>query len=336
MRNRLAALTIVACALGAFLVILSGCQRSATSGAGAEPADQNALVLQQLRDYQDKTGQRLDALMSQIKDQQKLAESRAGDPPLVRDLAVARGAVVEAQKAVQVKNADAAAAAIRRLKRVVQAMNAELPGMIIAQHVDRAIYQINTQTAVGGKEFVGASSELLEASDAYVNGRPVALVPNVAKDLDAARSALDKGDGAEARQTLDAVLATATNTPAAVALGRAQAALRGAEDALGRQAWPVLEAEFTELDNLLAELARTVTPGETTAGAKETTATQAGEAGATTSDFGAATSNLPTQQPAAAAPAAPLPAAQPAAIPQAAPAGQVAPAHQPPPTAVGH
>jgi len=205
--------------------------------------------------------------MAEIKRQQSLETAKAGDPPTVRDLAVARAALSAARQAAEAKSGESLVNALARLERTTQALAAELPSAVIAQHVDRALYEIRKQDSLASREYMAASLAVLAASEAGVNGRPPALVPDVLSELEAAKSALDSGKPEEAEKNLNAVLAKTTAHPAASAARSAQAAVRGAQEALARQAWPVVVAELEELDGRLTALAGTIAP-ETVAPAK--------------------------------------------------------------------
>jgi cell wall-associated NlpC family hydrolase len=211
---------------------------------------------------------------------------------------------------------DATQAALARLKRVLLGLAAELPGTLVVQHVDRALYIIRAQQSIASQEFMAASVSLLAASEAAVNGRPAALVPDVLKDIESAKAAVDKGNAEEAVKTLQTVIEKATTHPAAGVVNKALASVRGGEEALFRQAWPVVVAELTELDNRLAELSKSVAPPTTptTTGAETkkgaTAAPPAGEA---------ATPAPATPAPASSAQEQPTPATPPSGAREATP-----------------
>jgi hypothetical protein len=306
---------LVLCAM----LMASGCKRSAAPVAGQLPQDPNALVLQQLKQYQEESGKNMAALMDELKRQQSLETSKAGDPPLVRDLATARFFLADAQRAAEAKSTESMGPALKILQRVNAGLASDLPGTQIAQHLDRAVYLIRNQQAIGSKEFAGASLELLAASEAAVNGRPAAAVPDVLKDIQAAKAAADSGTPAEALQSAQAALAAIANHPLGSLLNRAQAAVRGAQEALDRQAWPVVTAELAELDGVLRELSKIVEPQ-----------TAADEAKAAAQKAAPQAPAAPAATPATPAATAPIQPTATSAVPQAAPAPQAAaPAVQP-------
>jgi nitroreductase len=167
---------------------------------------------------------------------------------------------------------------------------------------------------------MAASLALLAASDAAISGRPAALVPDVLKDLEAGKTAVDKGNAEEAIKSLQAATDKAVAHPAAGLLNRAMAAARGAEEALYRQAWPVVVAELTEIDDRLAELSKSVAPPSTTTETTKPAAEAApgGQAAPSTGEAGQGAA--PPATPAPEAGAQTPPAATPAAGGEAAPA----------------
>lgn len=327
----LAALTIV-CAL----CLIVGCERKASTEAGGSsataPQDPNAQALQQLAESTKENNQSLKELVNTVNQQKELEAQRAGEPPLLRDLAAARFYLSDAQKAADAKNAESMTAALRPLKRVLSAMAAELPGTLIAQHIDRAVYLIRNQQAVGSRELTAASPELSAASEASSNGRPAAAAVDVLNDLKSAKAAVGRGDAAEALKALQSALADLGKDAMVGTMVRALASIRGAEEALGRFAWPVVSAELGELDNLLSELSKTVAPPAapvakpTTTGAAPATgtATSAVPEAATSAAPGAVAPAVPSAAPAATPPATQpaAPTTAPPAMPPAAPAAQ--------------
>lgn len=289
------------------LLMVGGCQRSSgLPGQTTAAQDKDAQVLEEIR----RTGQSVEALAEQVQRQQSLEAQKTGDPAVVRDLAVARAALAEAQKrTAEASDMAAATAAVARLQRALLAISAELPAAEITQYADRALYRIEAQTSIGSRDFDQAAMELAAAYDAANKGRPAELVPAVARDLESALRALRKGDANSAAQTLRDVVKRATEHPSVAVLGRAQTAARGAQDALAREAWPVASAELAVVESLLTRIV--VAPP--TPEKKPETAAPA-----------------PATAPAAPAATAPATPATPPATGQAAPAAGTTPAPVPP------
>jgi hypothetical protein len=316
------------------LVGLVGCNRTPAGQPGAvndgESEAQRDELLKAMLQYQKETGESLQTLKEEIQRRQSLEADKAGDPPVVRDLGVTRYALSEAQKAAQAKNAEAMGTALGRLKRVLAALAAELPAAVIIQHADRAQYYVQTQQAVGSREFVNASLALLSASDAALKGRPASLVPEVLKDIEAAKSAADKGSAEDALRALGDVITKASGHPSLAQVRRMAAAVRGAEEALFRQAWPVIGAELTELEERLDELSKGLMPAAEAVTATTTAPASAnGQPAATTPAPTTATPAAPATPTTPVAPAAP---AAPAPATSATPAAPAAPAPVAPPS----
>lgn len=249
---------------------LVGCKKSSVPSVGpqSEGTTETEQILAEIRKVQEATGSDLRALAAEVKRQQALQTEKAGDPPVVRDLAVLRVALGEARQAIQAKDSKVTEAALSRMERAALVVSAELPAAVVGQHVDRALTHIRQQEAAGSTDFVAASLSLLAASEAAVNGRPAELVPDVLNELDAAKASLDTGNTAEARKNLATVLEKVTGHPSVVTMSRTRLALAGAREALLRQAWPVVEAELEEvegrLEGILGSAAQETKPAATT------------------------------------------------------------------------
>ena len=322
--NRYPALMLLCCALlvGGLFVVLNGCQRSnEPPSAAAQAETENA----QLREALERTGKSMEELAAQVEQQQSREAQRAGDPPVVRDLAVARATLTDAQKlAAQAKDAPTCAVVLARLRRVLQGIAAELPAAQIAQHADRAMYSIKATMAVASKDFSEGTLELAAAYDAANHGRPAELVPAVTSDLEGALKTLKKGDPEAALKALNDVIGKTLENAALKVLAQAQVEALGAETALNREAWTVVAAELSQLESLLSQIVvAQPTPAKT-----ETTAPATGTTAPATGTAAPAEGAAPATQPAPTATTAPAPAAmgqQPAAT-SAAPAATTQPA----------
>lgn len=294
--------------VGGLFAVLNGCQRSnEPPSAAAQAETENA----QLREALERTGKSMEELAAQVEQQQSREAQQAGDPPVVRDLAVARATLTDAQKlAAQAKDAPTCAAVLARLRRVLQSIAAELPAAQIAQHADRAMYSIKASMAVASKDFSEGTLELVAAYDAANHGRPAELVPPVTSDLEGALKTLRKGDPEAALKALNDVIGKSLENAALKVLAQAQVEALGAETALNREAWTVVAAELSQLDSLLSQIVvaqPAATKTETTTPATGTAAPAEGAAPATQPATAATTAPAPAatgQQPAATQPAA--------------------------------
>jgi len=317
--------------LGCLGFWLGGCQR--VPGAPGQTAsktdeDENA----KLREILERTGQTMEQLIAQVELQQTREAQKLGDPPVVRDLAVARAALAEAQKAAtaSAKDTNATAAALSRLRRVLQSIAAELPAALISQYVDRALYRLHAALSVGSSQFAEALQELVAAYDVAHSGRPAELVPAVANELDNAIKALKKKDPSGTVQILNEVLAKTTEHAAVKALAQAQLEAFYAQQALQRGAWAVVAAELAELENVLSEIVAAPPASEKTSAAPAENAAPA-EASSSASTP-ASSQALPPSPAQPGLPSQPVPGASDAK--GAAPSvGSPAPATGPPPSA---
>jgi hypothetical protein len=310
--------------VGASFVLLNGCQRSTTPPSPAtQAADENA----RLREALERTGKTMEELVAQVERQQSREAEKAGDPPVARDLAVARATLTEAQKiAAQAKDSAACAVAVAQLRRVLQGLAAELPAALIVQHADRTLYLIKATVAVGSTQFADASLELIAAYDAANLGRPVELVPAVTGDLENAIKSLKKGDTDATIKTLNDVVTKALDNAALKVLAQAQLETQVAEAALGRGAWPVVSAELAQLESLLSQIVVALPTAEKTETAPaETKQTAPADATSTTPATGATPEAQQTPAAPGQQPAAQSSATQPSAAPVAAPTGAAPP-----------
>lgn len=326
MNKHLAAVSLAGLTILCAALVLGGCRRSAAPTALA-PADQNALLLQQIKQFQEESGKSLAWLTQEVERAKAASLEQAGDPPVVRELAVARFALRDAANATTAMDAKAMGTVLATLRQTLEIAKTELPAMQIARHVQRAVYLVRSQQAAAQSSFTAASAELQGAATAVQNGRPASAVPNVAKDLGAAKSAADRGDGEAALAALATVLQTLEADALVQGFAQAQAAIGGAQQALaGRQqpAWPVIKAEMQELDGVLASLAQTLAP-KAAAPAPAPAPAAAAPSAATAPASGAATP--PAEQtpaatsatPPAAATTAPAATTPPATAPEQAP-----------------
>jgi len=304
----------------AAVVLQGGCQPSpAPSSPAAQAEDENA----RLREALERTGKTMEELVAQVERQQSREAERAGDPPVARDLAVARATLTEAQKiAAGAKDSATCAAAVAQLRRVLQGIAAELPASLIVQHADRALYLIKATVAVGSTQFADASLELVASYDAANHGRPAELVPAVTGELENAIKTLKRGDTDATIKALNDVVTKALDNAALKALAQAQVEAQSAEAALGRGAWPVVGAELAQLESLLSQIVLAPSPTEKTEAAPTTTGGTDPAAGTTPPP---ATGAAPEGQPATQPPATTQPTGQQPVAPAAVPVGAAPP-----------
>ncbi|MCD6350957.1 MAG: hypothetical protein J7M26_02460 [Armatimonadetes bacterium] len=209
--------------------------------------DQKAL--QDLLRYAQETGQTLEQLQQTVARWQASQEEGAKKAAVATDLEVLSSLLAQARKAGEAKDAKAMRSALRRMNRMARGILAELPGQVIAQRAERALWALSKEPA----ETDAAAAAILYAVDAAVNAREPKLVPDVVGDLEAAKAAMGK-DVEAAKTRLLSVEDKCGRDAAALKAYNTVVALEGAFQALQREAWPVVVAELEEVEILLKDL----------------------------------------------------------------------------------
>lgn len=242
--------------LAALLTVLVGCEITSERprrGPSSERAadDQQLKLLQKIVEYQEKTGVKLETLAEEAERQRALAEAASGPAPVVKDLQAAESVLSEAAQAAEGKQEQETAGALQRLGNLVTAMRAELPAAVISQHVERAMAALR----VYEPRLHDASTELLAAYVAGTRNTTPRLVPHdVLEVIELAKKHVDSARATEAIAVLESVLAKCSQESVTRLLARAGEGIAGAQDALQREAWPVVRAELLEVDRLLGEV----------------------------------------------------------------------------------
>jgi len=292
----------------------TGCQTGKVTQSQAEgQASQKAL--DDLLRYAQETGQTLGDL------QQNLARWRAAEQqdaqvsPVAQDIKVLRSLLGSARAAIDSKQEEATLGVLKRMNRMGRGLLAELPGQRIALRVERALMELKGDEPNGA----AASEAILSALDASLNAREAALVPDVVKDLEAAKAAVTT-DAKAATETLLAVLGKCGSDDAAAWAYYLVEGLDGAFQAVQRRAWPVAAAELEQVEELLSKLDRAVSGAQ-----QEPEAGAAEASGGTPPTTGAQPEGAPTTAPAGQAPGQPA-----AGAAGAQPQGAVPPGATPP------
>lgn len=273
--------------VAALLSVLVGCETTPT-GTARGPTSQQTISEKQLElldriiKYQEQTGVKLEALAAEAERREALAEAAAGPPDVVKDLGAAQSVLSQAAAAAQVKDEDATASALGRLSGIVLSMRAELPAAVMCQQVERAMGALQAMEPRLGE----ASAALLVAYDTGMRNTTPRLVPDdVLEQIQLAKAHVDNTRPTAAVTVLQAVLQKSSKESVARLLATVSAGVAGAQDALQREAWPVVQAELIEADRLLGEASARVqpTPSPATLGegeAEEATEPTAPEEGA--------------------------------------------------------
>ncbi len=294
MAKRVALITTAVCAI-ALTFSIAGCKRGKAGESPTEQvSEQQQRALQELLKYAQETGQTLDELRQSFA-KWKAAQSTSAGPSSIRtDIAVLSALVAEASKAVEQHNAEAALSLLRRMSRVARALLSELPGQQIAVRVERALLNLRDEQP----DVEAASRFLLQALDACLNASEATLVPDVASELEAAKSSLPSNPAA-ARSKLIAVLDRCGKDQVAVWAYYIVEGLDNAFEALGRKAWPVVAAELSQVKNLIQKINQAVTGQVVEEGQPQAPAEEkpAGEAQPSTTSQAAPEAEAPAAQP---------------------------------------
>ncbi len=228
--------------------------------AGAEVSAVDQEVLREIRDYLKESGSTLDALVQEVQRRETLERVPGGIAALGTDVRVAKALVGAARRAATAKGVDKTTAALNRLQPALGNLRSQIPAAIITQHLERALVAISTSSA---EEAVNlASGYLLKAVDVAMQS-PARIVPDVMQDIERAKSSVDKNNLGKGANQILAVLNKLAGHESIEIVEKAIGEAAAAQQAVGREAWPVISAELDQLDRLLAKLQEKI-EGETT------------------------------------------------------------------------
>ncbi len=263
----------------ALALTLVGCQQGplpkAPEKEQAPPTDaEQKKLLEEIRAYQQSTGSTLEALAKEISRRKAVEAQAVGPSPLQRDLAVARSLLVSARRAVQSDDRDGASLYLRRLGGTLDVMHGETPAAQIRTYLERAALAL--QGSAAGIEADVASACILAATDVALRSPDAALVPEIAKDLEKVKAQVDKGDYKDALRAVTETAKTLSDHKSVIMLEHAAAGVRGAREAMARDAGLVVLAELDQLADLLNAFS-TLTRGAPPAEAQAAEATKTGK-----------------------------------------------------------
>jgi len=297
-------------ALG-LVIALGSCKRAdetpgATTAAGSDQSAQFKELDEKLR----ANGATLDSLLEEFKQTQLLKEAQG--PTLEKDIQVARLLLYGAQTATQGKSQADTAAVLQRLERVLNAIMAELPAAEMQLDLERALYALKQET--GADAITHASGALLLAVNVGTKATLPTLVPTVVKDIESAKAKVDKKDTQGAQKAIGDLVGKVSVHTSIKCVSNALAGVRGAQEALSRQAWPVVLAELQQVDTLFGELVQVSQPAAAAVNppaeqpAAPTTGTEAAPSAAPSTTEGAAATPATGFEGASAAPPVAVPA----------------------------
>jgi hypothetical protein len=242
-----------------------GCQRGPLPAAGtsnstqaATPSGDQQKLLEDILKYQQATGSTIDGLVKEIEQRKAQEATAAGPSPLVRDLAVARGLLVAVRRAVNNEDRDSALRYLRRLGEAVAVLQGETPAALICTHLERADTALLGSAA--GVEADVASASVLAAMNVALKSPDAPLVPNInlGPELEKVKARIDKGEYKDALKSIEGFIGAVLSHESVRALEHAAAGVRGARDAMERDAGLVVLAELDQLSDGLNRFSTSV------------------------------------------------------------------------------
>jgi len=256
------------------ILVIVGCQPEQQVAPPVPPPEPQApqisteqqQLLEEILNYTKQTGSTLEELAAEAKRREALAQAPSGVAAVDEDLRVAKALVAAARSGASNQQAEKTAAALARLEPALQALRAEIPAAVIAQHLERALVAISNlpaQQAVNA-----ASSSLLAAIDTAMQA-PAPLVPQVVDRIEQAKAEVDDEQLPKAAEQILKILTELQGDATAKLLDTAGGGVHGAQDALQREAWPVLIAELDQLEVMLSQLQEKIGEETTVIGAEQ-------------------------------------------------------------------
>jgi len=244
------------------LAALSGCkqgplptpQEKAQSLLKDYMSPEHKKVLEGILEQQEKTGDTLNSLAKEMARREAIEAVSKGPSPLQQDFGVARGLLVDIRRAVNSNDYETASNLLKRLQFVVIAMQGEAPAGQIRSYLERASRAL-TATTVGIEADV-ASASLLAALDIALDTQNAPVIPDLARDIEATKKLVDSGDYKKAIAKVDAFIGTIATHRSLVTLERALDGVRGAREAIQREAGTVVLAELDQLSEIFNQFGK--------------------------------------------------------------------------------
>ncbi len=255
---------------GAALVIAAGCQPTTTPGTpfqrlterqeqGQRPdalTEQERRELNEIKQLLQQTDLTVSSLAEEVQRQQERRRMEGGPPDVVKDLFPTLRVLGTAKEAVLAHRVRAVPHELRRLDQLVGVLISDLPASKIVMHCERAL----THLQADEPDLEGASAELTLAYDIAHDPKLPRLRP---AGVDAliqtnAKSQINAGRPDEAVEVIQTALEKAGGHWSLDLLDRVRDGIVAAEDAVRREAWPVVQVELVEVEGNLNKLAEEV------------------------------------------------------------------------------
>jgi hypothetical protein len=218
-------------------------------------------ILQEILDYQKRTGEDLESLAAQLRG------GETGALPLEQDLDVAQGLLSSAQSAAGSHSQATLAVLLSRLDAALSSVQGDLPAAAVARACERALSA--SQRYSGQEAKTQMSGLLLAARNVCQNSPYATLVPSVDAALKSAKEDVDAGRLDGALPKIQQALEGASEHRSLAILADCRMAVEGAGQAASRQAWIVAKAQLEQLDSDLRQLVAEVKPPASPAPAAE-------------------------------------------------------------------
>ncbi len=227
----------------------------------AQISNQQQQLMEEILGYLKQSGSTLETLAREVQRRETLERVPSGIERLGTDVRVAKALVSAARRAATAKSTEKTAGTLGRLGPVLVGLRSQIPAALITQHLERALVAISTSSA---EEAVNlASAYLLGAVDVAMKA-PARLVPDVMKDIEKAKARVDGNNLTKGANQILTILERLSEHESISLVEKAIGEARSAQEAVAREAWPVVAAELDQLDRLLAELQEKI-EGEVTA-----------------------------------------------------------------------
>jgi len=259
-----------------FILVIVGCQPEQQVAPpvpppppepqGPQVSTEQQQLLEEVQKYTEQTGTTLEELAEEAKRREALAQAPSGVAAVDEDLGVAKALVGAARSGAGNKQTEKTTAALGRLGPTLTALRAEVPAAVMAQHLERALAAISSLPA--SEAVSAASSSLLAVIDTAMQA-PTSLVPEVVDAVERAKGKVDDEQLQQAAEEILGVLAELQDDATGKLLDSASESVRGAQDALRREAWPVLIAELDQLEAMLSQLQEKIGEETTVIGAEQ-------------------------------------------------------------------
>jgi len=256
--------SIYLCLCIAVLLTLSSCRLSqqppsvtrptpaTTTQPAVEASSERDKILQEILDYQKRTGEDIESLAVAMR------QGELAAPALEQDLDAARMLLRSVQDAANDQQLDTLLPLLHRLGPALRALEGDLPAAVVVRYMERAL--VVSQRYSGQEAINLMSSALLAARNTCQNSSFATLVPNVDGQLKSAKDNVDSAHLDRALPVIRQIIENAAAHASLTLMASCRASARGAEEAAHRQAWRVVQAELEQLDSELRKLEAEVRP----------------------------------------------------------------------------